>query len=132
MNDELLTLIDGSILSDADKKTLNDLLNAENDSDDFYQKFNELIIAEVRRRGDKYAGLIQTYESDMDALDEEMDTKRLNQEQLLDEALEKLDADDLDRRTSLFDGYYSALAEIDAEHEGRLQAAISGLLQMLM
>jgi hypothetical protein len=132
MNDELLTLIDGSILSDADKKTLNDLLNAENDSDDFYQKFNELIIAEVRRRGAKYADLIEQYEADLFALDEEMDTKRLNQEQLLDEALEKLDADDLERRTSLFDGYYSALAEIDAEHEGRLQAAISGLLQKLM
>jgi hypothetical protein len=118
---ELKKIVETSFLPTADKKEVLDLLASGGETPEFYQRFDDLLVAELKKRDAVWQDVSARMDAEMKTLDVEVEQKEKQLMDQLQKDLKGISPLDMQKKTEIFEKYYKSLDLIDKDHLDRLQ-----------
>ena len=126
--EELLNLISASFLPEEQKKELSDYLATNETDQNFFNKFNQYLIAEFKKINDASEEKLKLFDEKTAELDLEIEKEEKEEEEKLSEKLSNIDEMEIAKRTDIWDAYDKKLEELRVSYEKKLFAVLQELL----
>ena len=120
---QIAELINSSPLKDNQKEELKTMLNSEGANENFYNKFNSLLLTDLEQRNEGYVKAATEQEQKIDHADQELARKREKINGQLKDYMGKMNPSDLAQSKRVWDQYYEAVSTIEEDYRGKLEEA---------
>lgn len=124
---ELENLITTSYLKDAQKRELLLLLRREGQTENFFQRFNELLMEEISTREQQFSQSIAQFEEEEVSISREIQRKRKDLEEQVARELVTIDPTDFVKKEAIWDEYYVSIEQLEKEYEERVKSIVSSI-----
>jgi|SRR3989344_1623605 len=126
--EELLNLISASFLPEEQKKELSDYLATNETDQNFFNKFNQYLIAEFKKINDIGEAKLKLFDEKVAELDLEIEKSEKEEEVKLSEKLSNIDEMDIAKRTDIWEDHDKKLEELRVDYEKKMFAVLQELI----
>ena len=126
--EELFNLISASFLPEEQKKELSDYLATNETDQNFFNKFNQYLIAEFKKINDIGEAKLKLFDEKVAELDLEIEKSEKEEEVKLSEKLSNIDEMDIAKRTDIWEDHDKKLEELRVDYEKKMFAVLQELI----
>ncbi|MCX6745584.1 MAG: hypothetical protein NTX00_01035 [Candidatus Parcubacteria bacterium] len=125
MSEATLNLIKTSFLSKSAKEQLIDFFNNYGATDAFYQKFDVLLMDELKTRNENFTSIINSYDKEAEDLEKKFLIAKESLDARIKDSLSAVDKLNINEKNKIWDAYYSDIANLENDFDSQLKNIIA-------